>query len=611
MDGSVTSYNSGTGALVVNVTGTGGSGTFTSWSVRAVSPSGLVAGSTITTATTLTASDENLRAVNMSTLSQSVTLPNATSISAGRQYTFDNIGGREFGIRDNTGRLIARVGSNLTVTVCLVDNATAAGTWAVEGQDALLPLTICDNTFSSTYTATAEPACRLTDTLSLHIVRNSSGHPFVVAVDHSTFPATVGTPTIIVASSATVVDIRRVSNTKAVVAVATGGSDIYNISVSGTVCTVSSSGAMGSGFFGSFIGAPTVCNLTDSLIVGIRWTGSFIEAQAANLSGANPSVGTALNIASGGRAVHGVYRITDTTALAIYTDDSGTAGSPFSLRAVVLTVSGTSVSVGSSAGRNDLIVDASSQLPSCQLSTTSYMVSFRGVGDDSQIVHIGVSGTTVTFGSPLTVEASIAAALSYTSFNGSRFQPNLFLLTSTTALMTYADGSNVSRHVVITNSGGTLTAGSILYRVWNDIHSGNFPQRSDRFMTISNKGTEYETIRACSISGTTITQTDAELGISVSSATNTDRFGISGDYFGIRTEGTTNIPGRFWNLFKFSSANTLQYLGRIVMPLNVFAGVPVELAFNRVAFIGARNIGATTLSSGDPLYNLVIWEFPL
>jgi hypothetical protein len=41
MDGDVTSYNTSTGALVVNVTGTGGSGTINSWSVRAISPPSL------------------------------------------------------------------------------------------------------------------------------------------------------------------------------------------------------------------------------------------------------------------------------------------------------------------------------------------------------------------------------------------------------------------------------------------------------------------------------------------------------------------------------------------------------------------------------------------
>lgn len=38
MDGDITSYDAGTGALVVNVTATGGSGTFASWSVRAAPP---------------------------------------------------------------------------------------------------------------------------------------------------------------------------------------------------------------------------------------------------------------------------------------------------------------------------------------------------------------------------------------------------------------------------------------------------------------------------------------------------------------------------------------------------------------------------------------------
>jgi hypothetical protein len=501
---------------------------------------------------------------------------------------------------------VARVGANLTVSVYLVDNATAAGVWAVEGQDALLPLTICDNTFSSTYTSTNEPACRLTDTLSLHIVRNSSDHPFVVAVDHSTFPATVGTPTIIVASSANVVDIRRVSNTKAVVALGTTNT-IFNVTVSGTTVTVSSSGSMNAAFF-SFTGAPTVCNLTDNLIVGIRLNGAAVEAQAADLSGANPSAGTAVNIvATGGQAVHGVYRITDTTALAIYTDDSGTAGTPFSLRAVVLTVSGTTVTGGTSAGINDVV--GTSQLPTCQLSNTSYLVNYDSISPSRpRAVHIGVSGTTVTFGTPLEVEAIPSNTTTFSDSNASRFQPNLFTLTSTTALMTYRENA-ISRHVVITNSGGTLTAGSILYRAWSSSASGNFPQRFDRFFTISNTGSDAERINAFSISGTTITHADYEVGLGPCQSAANTRFGLSGDYFGIRGAATTNIPGNYWNMFKFSQANGLQYLGRSIIAVDGGAGQQVELASNKVAILGVKNY-ANTASSSSAM-SLTILEFPL
>jgi hypothetical protein len=614
MDGNVTSYNSGTGALVVNVTGTGGSGTFTSWSVRAVSPSGLVAGSTITTATTLTASDGNLRAVNMSTAAQSVTLPNATSISAGRQYTFDNIGGREFGIRDNTGRLVARVGSNLTVTVYLVDNTTAAGVWAVQGQDALLPLTICDNTFSGTYIITQEPACRLTDTLSLHSVKDSSGIPYVLAVDHSTYPATVGTPIALGAASINVIDVRRISNAKAVFGLSNG--NIFNVTVSGTTCTVSSSASFtpynNTLVFQTFqfTGAPTVCNLTDTLAIGVFLLGGPIQAQAIDVSGTNPSVGSAVNIVvTGGQAVHGVYRITDTTALAIYTDDSGTAGAPRSLRAVVLTVTGTSVSAGSSAGVNDII--GSSQLPTCQLSSTSYITSYYqsgGSDDRTRVIHIGVSGTTVTFGTSLILENGGSTSSTFSSNNASRFQPNLFPLTSTTALVTW-EISSQSRHVVITNSGGTLTAGSIFYSAWSVSNSGNFPQRSDRFLTISNAGSDAERINAFSISGTTITHTDYELGFGPCYSNATSRFGLSGDYFGIRGAAATNILGNFWYMFKFSQANGLQYLGRSVIAVDGSTEQQVEIAPNKVAILGRKNFASA--DGTNNLRNLTILEFPL
>jgi hypothetical protein len=364
---------------------------------------------------------------------------------------------------------------------------------------------------------------------------------------------------------------------------------------------------MNAAFF-SFTGAPTVCNLTDNLIVGIRLNGAAVEAQAADLSGANPSAGTAVNIvATGGQAVHGVYRITDTTALAIYTDDSGTAGTPFSLRAVVLTVSGTTVTGGTSAGINDVV--GTSQLPTCQLSNTSYLVNYDSISPSRpRAVHIGVSGTTVTFGTPLEVEAIPSNTTTFSDSNASRFQPNLFTLTSTTALMTYRENA-ISRHVVITNSGGTLTAGSIMYLAWTDNNSGNFPQRVDRFFTISNTGSDAERINAFSISGTTITHADYEVGLGPCQSAANTRFGLSGDYFGIRGAATTNIPGNYWNMFKFSQANGLQYLGRSIIAVDGGAGQQVELASNKVAILGVKNY-ANTASSSSAM-SLTILEFPL
>lgn len=613
LEGTVTSYNSTTGVLVVNATATLGSGTFTSWSVRVPSLPSLVTGATITTATTLTAGDANLRSVNMSTASQSVTLPNATQLTAGRQYTFDNIGGREFGIRNSTGQLIARVGANLTVSVYLLDNSTAAGLWAVEGTDALLPLTICDNTFSSTYTAVDAPQCRLTDTLSLHVIRDSGGTRFIVAVDHSTYPATVGTP-VSTAQTSTVVDIRRVSNTKAVIAL---NDLVFNVTVSGTTITLSSSGSMNSSFF-LFTGAPTVCNLTDNLIVGIRVNGAAVEARAADLSGANPVVGTAVNIvASGGQNVSAVYRITDTTALVIYSDDSGIAGSPFSLRAVVLTVTGTTISIGTTAGINDVLEDGTLSLPSCQLTTSSYVVSYRQTSTQRpRIVHIGVSGTTVTFGTPLEVEATgTTDAIAYLNNGSNRFQPNLFPLTSTTVLMTYHQGtSGTSCHVVISNSGGTLTAGTILVRGGGSGGNGaygNFPQRSDRFLVISNFATAQERISAFSINGTSISRVDSEVALSYSSSWPGSRFGLSGNYFGI--QGNSSSPAiSAWSLFRFSDVNGLQYLGRVVPSNSANVGntrIPIELASNRVGMIGQKEFENTPPDTS--LVSLVILEFPL
>ena len=455
MDGTVTTYNAGTGTLTVNVTAIGGSGTLNSWSVRP--PTANVngdAGPTITTATTLTASSARVRPVAMTTDAQSVTLPDATTLpEGGPLFVLPNTGTRPFGVRDSAGTLLAAVPAGGVAECYLRDNSTSAGAWSVSGRDLQPALTICDATLTSTLTQSVDVAVRLTDTLSLHFARNASGHPFVFAVDHGTAPATVGTAVLIVASNLTVEHAFRISNTKAMFKLEGTSSNVFNVTVSGVTCTVSSAATAAVFDAATFTGAPLICALgaNSDLFVAIDTTGvNTVRAQAVDCSGINPSAGSSANISALGSSdvgVSGVYRISDTTALAIYTDNSGTAGTPFSIRAVVLSLSGTTITVGTSAGLNDVTAQGSMALANCQLSPTSYIVGFLdATNSDRSAVHIGVSGTTVTFGTKFAVEVgTFGDNNTYLDGNSNRFQPLLYPLSVTTALYYYGDNGAACR----------------------------------------------------------------------------------------------------------------------------------------------------------------------
>jgi hypothetical protein len=148
-------------------------------------------------------------------------------------------------------------------------------------------------------------------------------------------------------------------------------------------------------------------------------------------------------------------------------------------------------------------------LPNCQLSATSYLIGYQNTATTfPNAVAVSVSGTTVTFGTPLQLEANATNNIVFNSFGGTRFNPNLFPLSATTAVFTYgaSSGSILSRHVVLSVSGTTVTAGTILYGLWIDTAGGNFPQAADGFLA-ANSAAARNTVSAVTVSGTTLSVT--------------------------------------------------------------------------------------------------------
>jgi hypothetical protein len=588
-------------------------GTNASWGV--VDTTGGAAAASITTATTLTSTSERVRPVAMTTDAQSVTLPDATTLSeGGPTFVFPNTGNRVAGIRANGGALIATVWPGYTTTLYLRDNSTAAGSWAVEGENALLPLTICDATLTSTLTQVVEAAVRLTDTLSLHFARNASGHPFAVAIDHSTYPATVGTPVIIVAADRVVNEAIRISNTKATVVLNATSNNVFNITVSGTTCTVSSAGSASAFRNKSFTGPPLVAALgaNRDLFVSIDVNGTAVDAQAVDCSGTNPSAGSAVNIvASGGQVAHAIYRVTDSTALAIYTDDSGTPGTPFSIRAVVLSLSGTTITVGTSAGINDTTAHTYASA-SIQLNSTNYLLAFRNTTPLTVVVHIGVSGTTVTFGTPGSTTLDLGAGNdSYTAGGGSRFQPNLFKLSDTSALLTCAGTGIGAYHAVVSHAAGVVSFATPLRNLWDVGNGANFPQAVDGFLA-SNDASAVNAIFSVTISGETLSVAGTwRLTGFEPQSTSAARFGLSGGVRAVTQDAIGASGSTFFILhaFRFRAGGPPVYLGAFTFN-NLIANnsrVPVEVAPTRVAWSG---LTVAQGSSTTSLVGIQILEFP-
>ena len=596
-------------ALVTN-------GTVASWT--APDPAG-GADATITTATALTASSSVVQSVDMAANAQSVTLPDATTLSkGGRKYVVLNIGNRTFGVRSSGGTLLAVLPAGASAELHLRDNATAAGGWGVTGRGLEPALTLVDYTVTGTFSNPYWPACRLSDTLSLHFVMGNGNYPYVIAVDHAA--GSVGAPVQIVAAAQDMVHCWRISATKALVQV---GANHFIVTVSGTTCTVSAAATYpgGSNAFGSvtFSGPPMAVQLgvNDDLFVGVTTNGSQTYASAVDASGATPTAGatTALfGVAATNPGPLAIYRVSATTALVIYMDNSGTASNPWSIRARVLSVSGTTITVNADAGINDVAQNATS-LPTCQLSASKYIVSYFDMSSQqTRAVAFTVSGTTVTAGTPLTVESAVVSDPYYTDLNANRFQPNLYPLSASTALLTWGrvNSSIQSRHVVLSESGGTLTKGAIVYGLWMEDRGGNFPQTASGFLAFSFDAPNSDiAVYNVTISGTALTVTGTFADGALTYATSAQaRFGLSGGVYGVATTQTTPyMRVNIYHLFKFVPNAAPRYLG----PLRLndydsrYAAIPLEVAPNKAAFFSGKGQVQPTASTDNP--RLLVVEF--
>lgn len=576
------------------------------------------ADATITTSVTLSASASVVQSVDMATAAQSVRLPDATTLSkGGRKFVFLGVGNRTFGVRDATGTLLTVVPAGAAAELHLRDNATAAGSWGVTGRGLEPALTLVDHTAPTTIMNAIEVAVRLTDSLSVHFGGISTGFG-ALAVDNAT--GQTGAWTAVEASGGqqfTIAHAFRVSDTQAIVFWTQTNHKAAVLTVDPatraiTVGNASSVAPASNNFLGyvTFSGRPVLAQLTPTLYLAVHGvSGSTAPgATAISVSGSTVTIGSPAALSTTVQAHLACYRINDTQALAIYLDDSGTAGSPYSIRAAVLSVTGTTISVGTSAGINDVV--ASAVLPTCQLSATKYVVGWYDAANTRpRAAAITVSGTTVAFGTPASFDIGSTTTVTDAYANANRFQPNLYRISDTAALFTYGHTSAPSRHVVLSESGGNLTAGGILYSLWTQESGGNFPQTPGGFLAFSNATGEMA-VFGVTINGSAlaVTGTTAPPWATLQASASW-RFGLSGGVCGITTFGTDTGRVNGFNLFRFRANGAPQYVGFLSLnDFNIGSNlVPVEISSNKVAVISGS--GMTQPAATGNNVRLQIVEF--
>ena len=437
---------------------------------------------TITTSTTLTAVAGSYQQTQMTAIGQSVTLPDATTLSVGapKFYIDNSKGGYPVGIRDSAGTLLRGVAAGGTAYVSLESASTAAGVWSVTGTNLEPGIIGIDTTLSSTYNSIIVTQwCSLDTNKSLHFAKIASGFA-VFAVDKTT--GTVGTPvTVSTASGSVPRSAFTITSTTAVVFYSTTTGTLISVVVSLSGATTLAVGTPSATLTDTgvgvenFINAPKIAQLDTTLYL-VSWataTGAGNTSVAAFQvsAGTTITLGSTVNIIATNNCQDSTttYALTATTGFVLY---KAAASAPYLNRGVVVSVTNANppvCTVGTPATLTGVSSSLTTEPSSAKLSATKIMVADDNNTAGSFIASVFTisTGTTTTAGTLVSVHTGAGTSADYITVPAAtRYNPHITPLTATTALYILFDTTNTtSAGVVLTEAAGTVTAGTKVFGV--------------------------------------------------------------------------------------------------------------------------------------------------
>lgn len=598
----------------------------TNW-VKLSGTSGITAvSSTVTTDATLTSASAGYQFVQMAAMGKSLTLPDATTMTVGGpKFIIDNTqGSYPCGIRNSAGTLLMAVAAGGEAYVSIKSISTAAGAWSITGTNLEPGLITIDNTFSSTYNAYGlVPFVALDDNKSIHFIKNTSIDLYAVAVDKTT--GAVGTPVLVKVATTHLRSAFKVSTTTAIAFYDDGSANsravIISLSGATTLAVGTETSVATYGYWSAenFSGAPKIVQLTSTLYLASYTSGTNTTVVAVSVSGTTVTIGSPANIITANSVANSTttYALTATTGLVLY--KSG-AGAPYANNAVVISVSGTTCTVGTPAALTGVGSSSPEVASSCLLSATKCLVQDDNNTAGSVIASVfTISGTTVTAGTLVSVETGTGLHTYYTESSATRYNPHLFPLSASTALLWYLNSSIISRAVVLSESGGTVTAGSIVYRGISNAASGSagfgiiLPQGTDHFVSLTQGYADTAgtapSFNAVKIASTTITQGGSipasEFGNpNYMVAVNVAK--LANGKYAVRCGNANKVSIKCFE----SNGDFFKSVGDLAIP--AFSGVanipmlPV-VGTNRFVLMGAHDRGSAT-SSSNGLLRLITVE---
>lgn len=449
MFGQITSYNSGTGALVVNVAATLGSGTIAAWTVSISANPSVVApviigqgGRTITGNLTLTVTagviGDAAISVTPATPGLYVTLPVATTVSAEgvTQISIYNAGDYDYGVKDSAGTVLGWVRPRTGSIIGLADNSTAAGVWAPYG----LEKTAVTASFSNATVANmAANIRRIALDANRTCLLFGGVDCYGVIYDAST--QTWGTATLVRAGIASGAFTGVLSATNQVLVCScdtTTGFQAVTLTIATNTITVNAqvSVVLGSNFQGPSLPMPFIA-VGSSFVVGYWATGA--EIRALTVSGTVPTIGAASALSGTWVGSPLSLFASGSIVRALSSDNSTLYVKPFTVSTSTLSA-GTAASVTVTNFNRRAFINGNGNLVCQYANTTHYAAIFKltGTVEAASSVSLGTAASTL-----LTSTDYLAVSASKIAFG-------------------WCSASTAMYCNILTDTAGTATAGTAL-----------------------------------------------------------------------------------------------------------------------------------------------------
>lgn len=403
-------------------------------------------GATVTGSVTLTSSSDGMQSVTTTAYGQSVTLPDATTLSEGVSvFAIANRGSFPLLIKNNSGTLLGYVPIASYVQCSLADKSTSAGVWDLFGETPYGPDAGGTITFGTGNSVVNRVVAVTLD--ANRVVLLAGGPSALQAIVYDSSTQTFGSSALVRTANVENRFTAVKSDTDRVLVVScqeSNGMQAVVLSFSGSTITVNSAtsksltGNCSQVGDGSVNGA-NIVQIGSSFIVSYNdSTNNESRLMAITISGTTPTFGNeSTPIGTKASSLVIVFDVDGTVCLAFSTNGSTIYVTPY-------TVSGSTMTVGSytlftSNVEQYLVTTIGSRWAVLYADTASYN-ELRGA-------IISVSGTTATHS--IVTLGSIAASYRLTiKVNGSN-------------AVCYADNnSNFAVVNVLTDSSGTATAGT-------------------------------------------------------------------------------------------------------------------------------------------------------